>query len=317
MKPAENLKDKKIAVLMGGCSRERSVSLRSGQKILASLKKQGYRAAAYDLNNIFFRAVINKEVEVVFIALHGSPGEDGSVQGFLETAGMPYTGCGVLSSALAMDKLASKKIMLAHNISTPEFFELDGGRPLGPQVEQIVARLGLPLVIKPVTEGSSFGVSIVSEKSRLIKLLKNNLAEFGRMMAEKFIKGTEITVGVIGALPAVKVLPVLELVPRGRFYDYKSKYTPGETRFIIPARLSPAVTRAVTEAARRAFCVLGCHGMARIDMIVRNGRPFVHDINTIPGMTDLSDLPAQARAAGISYDRLVVEILSSAFRPRA
>ena len=311
-----NLYSRKIAVLLGGRSRERAVSLRSGRKILASLKKQGFRAFPFDLDKKFFRAVLDGKIDLVFIALHGTPGEDGTVQGFLEIAGIPYTGCGVLASALAMDKVATKKILLAEGLPTQDFFEFDNYRPLRIQLKEMFTRLDLPLVVKPVTEGSSIGVTIVKDLAKLKKVLKATMAEFGRVFAEKYIQGREVTVGVIGSGRAVKVLPVLELLPKADFYNYQAKYTQGGTELVVPAKFSLRLTRKIQMVALRTFRALGADGVSRIDIIVKGEHLYVHDVNTIPGMTDLSDLPAAAAAAGISYDQLVLEILLSAFQRR-
>lgn len=312
----KDLNSAKIAVLMGGTSREREVSLRSGKNILNSLLKQGFRASAFDLSGDFFGALIKKTIEVVFIALHGSPGEDGSVQGLLEVEGIPYTGSGILASALAMDKVAAKKIFQALNLPTPKYLEIFPEENLEEVAGKIKQELGLPVIVKPVAEGSSIGVTIVSSPVALPQLLKDTLEKFGRIFVEEFIKGQEVTVGIIGCGRDARVLPILELIPQAEFYDYEAKYTPGKTEFVIPARLSPAVTQKVRQIAIAAFHSLNCHGWARIDCIVKEGIPYLHDVNTIPGMTDISDLPAQAKAAGLSYDELVLEILKSAFTPR-
>jgi D-alanine-D-alanine ligase len=177
-------------------------------------------------------------------------------------------------------------------------------------------RLDLPLVVKPVTEGSSIGVTIVKDLAKLKKVLKATMAEFGRVFAEKYIQGREVTVGVIGSGRAVKVLPVLELLPKADFYNYQAKYTQGGTELVVPAKFSLRLTRKIQMVALRTFRALGADGVSRIDIIVKGEHLYVHDVNTIPGMTDLSDLPAAAAAAGISYDQLVLEILLSAFQRR-
>lgn len=316
MKLAQDLLSKKIGVLMGGTSREREVSLRSGKNILTSLVKQGFKAYPYDLNIDFFEAFKKKEIEVVFIALHGNPGEDGSVQGFLEVMGVPYTGSGVLASALTIDKVAAKKIFISEKLPTPGFLEVNPRANLKEQLENIISKFGLPLVVKPVTEGSSIGVTINSEKSALLRALEKGLQEFGRIFVEQFIKGREVTVGIIGCGLEAQALPILELVPKAEFYDFGAKYTPGKTEFVIPANLSEKTSQKVSQVALKAFHALGCHGVARIDIIVKDSIPYLLDVNTIPGMTDLSDLPVQAKAAGVSYDQLVLEILKSALIPK-
>ncbi|MFA4905162.1 MAG: D-alanine--D-alanine ligase [Candidatus Margulisiibacteriota bacterium] len=307
------LKKLRIAVLAGGKSGERAVSLRSGNNVLNSLLRQGYKAIHLDTDGDLIGKLKKNKIEVCYIALHGKWGEDGCVQGLLEMAGIPYTGSGVLASALAMNKVAGKRILDAVGINTPKYMPISK-TTFKEDIETVKKVFPLPLVIKPVSEGSSLGVSIISEAGKLEKIITDTQKKFGDIFVEEFIKGQEVTVGVLGT-EKPRALPVLELVPKKEFYDYEAKYTKGLTEFILPARLSTPLTQKVQGLAVKAHLALGCRGVSRVDMLInRDHVPFVHELNTSPGMTDQSDLPAQAQAAGISFDELVVEILHSAWQ---
>ncbi|MFH1361230.1 MAG: D-alanine--D-alanine ligase, partial [bacterium] len=301
-----DLKQKKICVLMGGRSGERSVSLKSGQRVLDSLKKQGFNVISSDLDDDLITKLKQEKIEVVYIALHGRYGEDGVVQGMLELADIPYTGSKVLASALAMNKLATKRIFEAVGIPTPQFIEIDASCDLKKEAKKVKETFPHPFVLKPTSEGSSLGVLLIKNGEDFEKILTESVAEFKDVFVEEYIKGCEVTVGVIGKYSDLQALPVLELVPKKEFYDYEAKYTEGLTKFILPARLSEAMTKKVQQIALDAHKALGCYGVSRVDMIVgRDNIPYVHEVNTIPGMTERSDLPAEALAAGISFDELV------------
>ncbi len=307
------LKSKQIAVICGGKSGEREVSLRSGKRVFDSIVSQGLSAVMLDTDDKLVENLKKENVNLACIMLHGKYGEDGCIQGLLEMCGIPYTGSKVLASAMAMNKVASKRIWQAMNIPTPKFFEFDETQDLTKQCSLLKKTFPFPLVIKPASEGSSLGVSILKTAQDLDDTVWNTIKEFGGTFAEEFIEGRQVTVGIIKIDGEYKALPILELAPKTEFYDYKAKYTKGMTEFIIPARLPKMVYSHVLHTALAAFYALGCEGFARIDMIVdKDGTPYVHDANTIPGMTDLSDLPAQAAAENISYDRLVKYILESA-----
>lgn len=306
---------KRVAVLMGGKSGERKVSLRSGKAALNALKRQGIDALAIDAANDHLIEQLNSnKTDIVFIALHGRGGEDGSIQGLLESLGLPYTGSKVLASALAMNKVMSKLVFKATNVPTPDFITVNSPISLKEKSNEAIERLGLPLVIKPTSEGSSLGISIVKERSKVLPTAQKTMYQYNDIFFEKYIKGKEVTVGLLGKNDNLRALPVLELVPKKEFYDYEAKYTKGMTEFIIPARLSTQLTAKVQEIALLAHRALGCHGMSRVDMMIdlSDERPYVTDVNTIPGLTDLSDLPAEAEAIGMTYDELIIEILSSA-----
>jgi len=310
----KELKKKKICVLMGGRSRERDVSLRSGQRVLASLKKQGFNALAMDLEEDLISKLKKHKVDIVFIMLHGRFGEDGTVQGMLELANIPYTGSKVLASALAMNKLASKRVFDALKIPTPRYLEIDLLSDLKKEAEKIKRRFLFPLILKPTSEGSSFGVTLIKREEELEETLGLAVAEYGEVFVEEYIKGQEVTVGILGKGKDLQALPILELVPHKEFYDFEAKYTEGMTEFILPARLPKPLYQKTQEVALAAHRALGCYGVSRVDIIVSHDHiPYVHDVNTIPGMTERSDLPAQAAHAGISFDELVLKILESAY----
>ena len=309
----QTLKTKTIGVLMGGLSGEREVSFRSGKNCLNALVALGYNVVGIDAVRDVARRIDEAGVEVAFIALHGRYGEDGTVQGLLEMMGIPYTGSGVLASALAMNKIAAKKVARSSGLSTPDYLEVDENEPAPLVARRIGAELGLPVMVKPVQEGSSLGVSKCKDVAGLTAAIEQGRADYGAMFAERFVQGREITVGVLQRHGGRQVLPILELVPEHEFYDYEAKYTAGMTEFIIPARLEPATSTEVERAADAAFVAIGCRGYARVDMMVDEaGVPWFTEVNTLPGMTDTSDLPAQAEAAGISYEDLVETILLAA-----
>ncbi len=309
----ETLKTKTIGVLMGGLSGEREVSLRSGRNCLGALLASGYRAVAIDALQDVGRRIEDAGVEVAFLALHGRYGEDGTIQGLLEVMGVPYTGSGVLASALGMNKVAAKKVVAGSGLPTPDYCEVAPDESAAAAAGRIEARLGLPVMLKPEQEGSSLGVSKCKTAEQLESCIEAGRAEFGKMFAERFVAGAEITVGVIEREGRLEALPILELVPKNEFYDYHAKYTEGMTEFILPARLEPKVYAEAQRAAVAVFAAIGCRGYSRVDMMVdQAGVPWFVEVNTLPGMTELSDLPAQARAAGISYEELVETILLTA-----
>lgn len=299
---------------MGGRSGEREVSLRSGKRVFESLKAQGFNVISMDLEDDLVARLKQEKVEVVYNILHGRFGEDGTVQGLLEMANIPYTGSKVLASALAMNKLASKRVFDALGIPTPRYLEIDLESDVKKEAERIRKVFPFPLVLKPTSEGSSLGVVLIKAGDDLASILQKSVAEFKDVFIEEYVKGREVTVGIIGKGKNLKALPILELVPKKEFYDFEAKYTSGLTEFILPARLSEPLTHKVQETALRAHKALGCYGVSRVDMIVGPDHvPYVHDVNTIPGMTEHSDLPAEAAQAGISFDELVVRILESAY----
>lgn len=309
----QTLKTKTIGVLMGGLSGEREISLRSGENCLRALRSRGYRAVRIDAVRDVAQRLDEMRVEVAFLALHGRYGEDGTIQGLLEMMGIPYTGSGVLASALGMNKIATKKVVRSSGVPTPDYCEIGMDEPADSAAARVEAELGLPVMLKPLEEGSSLGVSKCKRAADLVSCVVQGRAEFGAVFAERFVCGREITVGVLEREGRREVLPILELVPKNEFYDFEAKYTEGMTDFILPARLEPAVNAEARRLAVAAFEAIGCRGYARVDMMVDEaGLPWFVEVNTLPGMTELSDLPAQARGAGLSYEDLVEIILLTA-----
>jgi D-alanine-D-alanine ligase len=301
------LKKKKVGVLMGGWSREREISLKTGKAILKALTEKGYPAVSVDVGDDIVEKLVKEKIECAFLALHGRFGEDGTIQGMLELMRIPYTGSGVLASALAMHKIMSKRFFLCEKIPTPRFevFQRE-------EIKKGYAKrtsLPLPVVVKPAREGSTIGVSIVQKDEELGPALKKAGEYDEEILVEEFMKGKEITVGILENIP----LPVIEIVPKSGFYDYYSKYTKGETQYILPARIPREKYLAAQEVSLRAFQQLGCSGVARADLMTdENEDPFVIEVNTMPGMTETSLLPKAAQYAGIPFTDLVERILLGA-----
>lgn len=317
-KTIEINKKTKVAVLCGGLSNEREVSLRSGKNCHAALLRLGYNAVQIDVGHDIAYQLKEQGVEVAFLALHGKWGEDGTVQGLLELMQIPYTGSGVLASALAMSKPLTKSVLKAHGIPYAETLVIDEYD--AKNFDNIQIPTWAPAMVKPLAEGSSVGVEKVDESGSLKTVIKETITKYGGAIVEKYIKGQEITIGVLenpshnGTAASFQALPILELRPKSKagFYDYEAKYTKGMTEFVLPAELSPEVTQIAQDLAVKTFRALACSGYARVDMMVdASGQPNVLEVNTLPGMTDTSDLPAMAEVAGISYDALVERILLS------
>ncbi len=303
----------KIAVLCGGRSAERDVSLRSGAQVQDALRSLGHEVAAVDIDSHTWDVLRDGGFDCVFNALHGRQGEDGTVQGMLELLGLPYTGSGVLASALCMDKSRAGEIMAVAGLFVPdsEEVEVTVGVDAG-LVHELVERYRLPLVIKPVREGSTIGLTIAGNADEVASGLVLASKYDRRVIVQKFILGTEITVGVL-ATPDIMVLPTLEIVSENPVYDYDAKYTAGKSHHIIPARISKQAQKDAADAAARAFTRLGCAGMARVDMIVdSSGTAWVLEVNTVPGLTSLSLLPDAARAAGIVFEEMCKRLVEHA-----
>ena len=292
---------------MGGLSREREISLKTGKAIQKALAEKGYHVCPIDVGQDIGEILVKKKIEGAFIALHGRFGEDGTIQGMLELMRIPYTGSGILASALALHKIMSKKVFLYEKIPTPSFevlhrkeIEKDPGRTIS---------LPLPYVVKPSREGSTIGVSIVRTEEERLRALQEAGKYDEEILVEGFMKGKEITVGILEDIP----LPIIEIVPKSGFYDYHSKYTKGETEYIIPARIPREKYLYAQEMGLKAFQTLGCSGFARVDMMTdEEGNPYVIDVNTMPGMTETSLFPKAASYAGIAFEDLVERILLGA-----
>ncbi len=298
----QELKTKKIAVLMGGLSAERDISLRTGNAVLSALQEAGYEAFGLDVGRDVAVKLMERKVEVAFIALHGRYGEDGTIQGLLEMMQIPYTGSGVLASSVAMDKVTTKKILLYHELPTPGFQVYRKGEDL----EKFLALCRhFPLVVKPAREGSTIGISIVKDVMALRAGIDAALKFDDLVLVEDFIQGMEVTVGILGG----EALPIIQIAPKGGFYDYHAKYTVGQTEYILPAPLDGAVYDRIQQVAMEVYRVLGCVGAARVDFMVREKEFFCLEANTIPGMTETSLLPKAARHAGIEFGELAQRIL--------
>jgi len=295
----------KVAVLLGGKSAERPVSLKSGGMVLAALRSRGVDAHAFDPSTQGIDALLAQRFDRVFIALHGRFGEDGTVQGVLEWLGIPYTGSGVLASALAIDKLRTKQLWQARGLPTPPYELLSANTDLA----AVAKRLGIPLMVKPANEGSSIGMTKVRAASGLDEAYALAVNYDRVVLAERFIEGTEITGGILGD----EALPLIRLETPRDFYDYDAKYVSDDTRYIIPSGLDDAKERAVRQLCLDAFHALGCRGWGRVDLMLdRAGDPYLLEVNTAPGMTDHSLVPMAARAVGLSYEDLCIRILENA-----
>ena len=299
----------KVAVLMGGRSAEREISLRSGAGVLAALVRSGVDAHAFDPAERALDDLVREGFERVFIALHGRFGEDGTVQGALELLGLPYTGSGVMASSVAMDKIFAKRIWLSHGLPTPAFEVVQRGDVL----RELPDRLGLPMILKPPHEGSTIGISKVSGYSEVVEAFELAARYDDTVLAEQFIRGRELTVAILGRGRDAFALPVIEIQAPDGNYDYQNKYFGNETRYLCPAPLSPQTAQEVQRVAVEAYRALDCEGWARADLMLdADERPWLLEMNTSPGMTDHSLVPMAAKAVGMDYDRLVVRILASA-----
>jgi D-alanine-D-alanine ligase len=292
--------------LYGGLSAEREVSLKSGAAVHQALVSQGYNAVAIDVNRDLAEVLKREAVETAFIALHGRYGEDGCVQGLLELLQIPYTGSGVLASALAMHKLYSKQAFAASGILTAPFRCYRRGEA----VNLTDLPFGLPLVVKPVQEGSSVGISIVKEEAQLPEALELAFRHDDEVLVEQYVKGQEVQIGILDDKP----IGAIEIVPKNEFYDFEAKYTDGMAEHIFPARLDAALYEKAQQIGLDAHRSLGCKGYSRVDLLVTTaGDCYVLEVNTLPGMTALSLLPEiAAKGAGLSFESLVSQIIESA-----
>lgn len=294
----------KVAVLFGGTSAEREISLMSGKNVLAALQRSGVDAHAFDPKERSIFELKNAGFERAFIALHGRLGEDGTVQGALELLGIPYTGSGVMASALAMDKLRTKLVWQSSDISTPRHVVLTAHS----DAAQVVAELGLPLIVKPAREGSSIGVTKVKDAAGIASAYAAAAEHDDLVLAEEFVVGSEYAAAFLGeqALPLVRIE-----APQGN-YDYQNKYFSDDTQYFCPSGLPALQEQAIQSLVVRAAQVLGCRGWGRADVMLRNdGTPFLLEMNTVPGMTGHSLVPMAARAAGITFDDLALRILEN------
>jgi len=304
----------KVAVLMGGRSAEREVSLMSGSGVLKALQSKGIDAHAFDPAERDLGELKRKGFKRCFIALHGRYGEDGTVQGALELLGIPYTGSGVMASAISIDKVMTKRVWIAEGIPTPKFVLLHRGDYTREHVRAVPDELGLPVFVKPAHEGSSLGATKVAGYSDMAGAVEAAAALDADVLCEEFISGDEVTCPVLGAGESAHALPVIRIVAPEGNYDYQNKYFTDDTKYVVPSGLPEAEERVIQELVVKAYRVLGCRGWGRVDVMVdaKTRKPSLLEINTSPGMTGHSLVPMSARAAGISYEDLCVMLLASA-----
>jgi D-alanine-D-alanine ligase len=304
----------KVAVLFGGRSAERDVSLMSGQGVLEALRSKGVNAYGFDPAERDLAELKREGFQCAFIALHGRWGEDGSVQGALELLGIPYTGSGVMASAICMDKITTKRLWQTENLPTPAYAVIDAAAQTQDSLAEVGAKLGYPLIFKAPHEGSTLGLAKVSDPSELQAGLAVAAALDGTVLAEQFIAGRELTIAVLGKGKGAKALPIVEIIAPGGNYDFQNKYYTDTTRYECPAQLPPELTTQLQRLAEKAFVAVGCEGWGRVDILLRNSdaKPFLLEINTSPGMTGHSLVPIAAKAQGTSYADLCVALLEQA-----
>jgi D-alanine-D-alanine ligase len=308
----------KVAVLKGGRSLERGVSLRSAARVEDALERLGHEAVPIDAGADLVRRLVGERPDVAFVAMHGVGGEDGTAQELLEMLGIPFTGPGAAACARCMDKVLAKHAIDEAGLPTPDWFAFNqtAFRELGAAdaLPRLDETLGFPLVVKPGSGGSSLGVRFVASPGEVPQALVSAFSYDDRVLLERFVDGRELAVSVLGDEP----LPVVEaILLEGDRYDFEARYEIGRTRFACPAALSPEEERAVTEAALATYRALGCTGFARIDLILSPEGPWLLEANAIPGLTDTSLLPQAAEAAGLSFEQLVERILDLALNPAA
>jgi D-alanine-D-alanine ligase len=304
----------RIAVLMGGRSLEREVSLKSGERVWEALKAKGYEAKRMDVDERLVPTLADERIDLAYIALHGKYGEDGTIQEMLEILDIPYTGPGVLSSMVGFDKVISKQLFEAEGVPTPSFYGLSSGafKEIGASavLPAAVETLGLPLVVKPARQGSALGIKFAHTAEDLPNALISALSYDDKVVLEKYVHGTELAVSVLDTGDGAKALPVVEIVTKREFFDFESMYTMGMTEYFVPARIDEALRAEVQELGIRVHTLLRCRDVSRVDMIVDEaGQPFVLELNTSPGMTETSLLPMAAAEAGISFEDLVEDLV--------
>ena len=304
----------RVAVLMGGDSAERDISLMSGQGVLQALLSKGVQAQAFDPSTQDLSALRGLGITHVFIALHGRHGEDGTVQGALELLGIPYTGSGVMASAIAMDKVMTKRLWRSHGLDTPASVCLSPAEQSQARIAAIPAELGLPLIVKPPREGSSIGVTKVGQASDLAAAATLATRYDPELLCEAFIDGDEITCPVLGEGAGAVALPIVRIAAPQGDYDYQNKYFTDTVKYHCPSGLPAAEEEAIQQQVLAAYRSLGCRGWGRADLMIRasDRKAFLLEMNTSPGMTSHSLVPMSARAAGISYEDLCLRLIASA-----
>ncbi len=304
----------KVAVLMGGSSAERDVSIMSGTGVLGALRSRGVDAHEFDPSKRPLVDLQREGFSRCFIALHGRHGEDGTVQGALELLGIPYTGSGVMASSVAMDKVMTKRIWVADGLPTPRYARLAFDQQTLEQVRAVPDVLGLPLIVKPPREGSSIGVTKVKGYSEMQEAVKLAAGYDADVLCEEFIEGEEVTCAVLGTGQYARALPVVRIAAPDGAYDYQNKYFTDDVKYHCPSGLPPELESEIQHLSLAAYRTLGCRGWGRADLMIRasDRKPFLLEMNTSPGMTSHSLVPMSARAAGISYEDLCLEVLASA-----
>jgi D-alanine-D-alanine ligase len=298
------MNQKHVGILMGGMSAEKDVSISTGEAVYEALRARGYRCTKIFVDHDIDRVLRQTPIDVAFIALHGTYGEDGCIQGLLEVLRIPYTGSGVLASALAMDKLKSKELFRLYNVPTPPYYTLD--RASLDRVEEIHGSFGFPVFLKPRRGGSSVGAGRADSNAELVKRAEEALRFDSEVLVERYVTGKEIAVGILDG----RALGAIEIVPKAGFYDYRSKYQPGRSEYHFPARLTPTRYKGVLNLAERAHRALGASGATRVDMLVTEGdNEYVLEVNTLPGMTPTSLLPKIAKGSGYDFPALCAAIV--------
>lgn len=298
------MKDKRVGILMGGLSSEREVSIKSGEAVHAALEERGYSVTKIIVDRDIDRVLRQEPIDVAFNALHGTYGEDGCIQGLLEILGIPYTGAGVMSSALSMDKLKAKELFRLYNVPTPPYYAIDFDQL--DDLEEIHGSFGFPAFVKPRRSGSSVGAGRADDLPQLMQRCQEAARFDPALLVERHVVGREVAIGMLDG----RALGAIEIVPRGKFYDYKSKYQKGESEYHFPARLSPTRYKGVLNLAERAHRALGCTGATRVDALVTEGEnEYVLEVNTLPGLAPTSLLPKIAAGAGYDFGDLCEAIL--------
>ena len=311
---ADMLNFGKVAVLMGGLSAEREVSLMSGNGVLQALRSRGVDAHAFDPAERDLGELKKDGFERCFIALHGRFGEDGTVQGALELLGIPYTGSGVMASSMAIDKVMTKRVMISEGLPTPRYRLLRRGTYSASDIAAVPDELGLPLIVKPAREGSSIGLTKVTERSAMAAAVAQAEQLDADVLCEQFISGDEVTCPVLGTGAGARALPVIRIVAPDGNYDYQNKYFTDTTQYLVPCGLPEGEEAAIQQLVLDTFRILNCRGWGRADVMIDRltRKPYLLEINTSPGMTSHSLVPMSARAAGISYEDLCIEVLKTA-----
>ncbi len=291
---------------MGGFSEEREISMKTGNAVVTAFKEKGYDVDPIIADRSLWEKIRKSKPDVAFIALHGSMGEDGAVQGLLEWMGIPYVGSGILGSAIALNKTISKQLLTFHEIPTPDFISISRENPEG--LELLRKDLKLPTIVKPASQGSTIGLTVVRHENELEAAVQKAFEHDEEVLIEDYIDGRLLAVGVVGE----KILPIVEIKPKGGLYDYEAKYTKGKTDYVVPAPLNHETRKRCEELAWKTHKILRCHGFSRVDLILdKDDNPTVLELNTIPGMTETSLLPMAAKEAGMEFGDLLENILGT------